>query len=48
MNAKTDLTGQLAQAREAMQVMIANGSSADTRQRQERLINNLKAKIANS
>lgn len=40
------ITAQIAQARETMQGLIESGAGIATRERQERLINNLKAKHA--
>lgn len=42
------ITRRIADARLNMQLMIANGASLESRQRQERLINHLKAKLAAS
>lgn len=42
----TQITTQIAQARELMQTMIQLDFSTETRERQERRINRLKAKLA--
>jgi transcription elongation GreA/GreB family factor len=42
----TQITAQIAQARQTMQDMIQLGFSTETRERQERRINQLKAKLA--
>lgn len=42
----TQITAQIAQAREVMQFMIAQGFAPQTRERQERRITALKAKLA--
>lgn len=41
-------TTQIAQAVDTMQALIASGAGIATRERQERLINNLRAKLANA